>query len=232
MSVAIVQLQLTLLLRHVDESIKASVLLKLNTTDKGTWSELGSIAKISTECNLACKLWLQNFVDELEELNIYDKLQKSVNSDPEENYHIMLNLLSTAKEKHLPKKMVKFDKRKHEKTKWMTNGLLRSINNKDRLYKKLIRTDMDDLQYVTLKNEFTVFKNTLRRSINEAKRLYYLRTFALYKNDMKQTWSVIKDTLQRKLHSSPSSKFILNNNTITDLDEIATEFNKYFITIG
>ena len=116
----------------------------------------------------------------------------------------------------------------------MTNGLLKSINNKDRLYKKLIRTDMDDLQYVTLKNEFTVFKNTLRRSINEAKQLYYLRTFALYKNDVKQTWSVIKDTLQRKLHSSPSSKFILNNNTctITDLDEIATEFNKYFINIG
>ena len=65
----------------------------------------------------------------------------------------------------------------------MTNGLLKSINNKDRLYKKLIRTDMDDLQYVTLKNEFTVFKNTHRRSINEAKRLYYLRTIALYKND-------------------------------------------------
>ena len=53
----------------------------------------------------------------------------------------------------------------------MTNGLLKSINIKDRLYKKLIRTDMDDLQYVTLKNEFTVFKKTLRRSINEAKRL-------------------------------------------------------------
>ena len=34
------------------------------------------------------------------------------------------------------------------------------------------------------------------------------------------------------MHSSPSSKFILNNNTITDLDEIATEFNTYFINIG
>ena len=144
----------------------------------------------------------------------------------------MLKLLSTAKENHLPKEMVKFDKRKHKKAKWMSNGLLKSINTKDRLYKKLIRTDMDDLQYVTLKNEFTAFKNTLRRSINEAKRLYYMRTFPLYKNDVKQTWSFIKDTLQRKLHSSPSSKFILNNNTITDLDEIATEFNKYFINIG
>ena len=49
---------------------------------------------------------------------------------------------------------------------------------------------------------------------------------------MKQTMSVIKDTLQKKLHSAPSNKFILNNVTITDPDEIANEFNKYFINIG
>ena len=116
----------------------------------------------------------------LEVLNIYDKLKTLVNSDLKENYDIML--LSTAKEKQLPKIIVKFDKRKHKKAKWMINGLLKSINTKDRLYKKLISTDIEDPQYVTLKNEFTNFKNTLRRSINEAKRLSYMRTFALYKN--------------------------------------------------
>ena len=92
--------------------------------------------------------------------------------------------------------------------------------------------DMEDVQYTRLKAEFIHFKNTLRRSINAAKRLYYLRTFALYRNDIKQTWSVIKDTLQKKLHSAPSNKFILNNATITDQDRIANEFNKYFINIG
>ena len=46
------------------------------------------------------------------------ELKYQVNSDPEENYDIMLKLLSTAKEKHLPKKMVKFDKRKHMDDKW------------------------------------------------------------------------------------------------------------------
>ena len=60
---------------------------------------------------------IHNFVNELEVLNIYGKLKTSVNSDPEENYDIMLKLLSTATENHLPKKMVKFDKRKHKKTK-------------------------------------------------------------------------------------------------------------------
>ena len=42
---------------------------------------------------------------------------------------------------------------------------------------------------------------------------------------------MIKDTLQKKLHSAPSNKFILNNVTITDPDEIANEFNRYFINI-
>ena len=90
----------------------------------------------------------------------------------------------------------------------------------------------EDVQYTTVKAEFTNFKNTLRRSINAAKRIYYMITFALYKNDIKQTWSVIKDTLQKKLRSAPSNKFILNNVTITDPEEFANEFNKYFINIG
>ena len=75
---------------------------------------------------------------------IYDILKTSVNSNPEENYDIMfiiiiIMLLATAKEKHLLGKMVKFDKRKHKKAKWMTNNLLKSINTKDTLYKKLIK---------------------------------------------------------------------------------------------
>ena len=61
-------------------------------------------------------------------------LKSSVNIDPEENYYdIILKLLATAKEKHLPKKMVKFDRRKQKKGKWVTNGLLKSINTKDKL---------------------------------------------------------------------------------------------------
>ena len=40
------------------------------------------------------------------------------------------------KDKHLPKKRVRYDKKKHKSSKWMTNGILKSINTKDRMYKK------------------------------------------------------------------------------------------------
>ena len=137
------------------------------------------------------------------------------------------------KNKVLPKKIVRFNKKKHKKAKWLTNGILKSINIKDKMYKILAKADnVNEAAYTNLKAEFKAYKKTLRRSINEAKRLYYMRTFELYRNDIKQTWSVIKNTLQKNARCPDSTKFILNNRMITNLDEIANEFNIYFINIG
>ena len=186
---------------------------------------------IDIECN--DQRSMQAFLSELEDMDIYDKLEQSVDSNPHDNYDRFITLINDAKEKHLPKKTVKFNKKKHKKSKWMTYGILKSINTKDILYKKLVKADIhDEIRYSTLKAEFGEYKKILRRSINEAKHLYYARTFALYKNDIKQTWSVIKDTLQKKHHCKTTDKFVLNDRVVTDFDEIANEFNVYFINIG
>ena len=101
------------------------------------------------------------------------------------------------------------------------------------MHTKLMKADnLDNAMYANLKAEFSDYKKTLRRSINEAKRLYYKRTFELYRNDIKQTWSVIKHTLQRNVRCPDSTNFVLNNRMITTLDEIANESNKYFVNIG
>ena len=52
---------------------------------------------------------MQNFVNELDELNIYNHLQTAIDSSPDVKYHTILELLSTVKDKHLPKKMLKFN---------------------------------------------------------------------------------------------------------------------------
>ena len=54
-----------------------------------------------------------------------------------------------------------------------SNVLIPKIN----YIKKLVKSDAGgNAQYTTLKKEFNIFKNTLRRNINEANRLYYMRT--------------------------------------------------------
>ena len=131
------------------------------------------------------------------------------------------------------KKVVKYNKKKHKKSKWMTSALLKSINIKNQLYKKWIKTDVNNVEiYSRLKKEFKSYYNTLRRSIRETKRLYYTRTFAIYKNNIKQTWTIIKDTLQRKLKCKIPNKFFIDNRMLTDSDKIANEFNNYFVNIG
>ena len=46
-------------------------------------------------------------------------------------------------------------KKLHKKSKWIRNGILRSINKKDKLYKTLIQTDLDNtVLYDRLKTEF------------------------------------------------------------------------------
>ena len=54
----------------------------------------------------------------------------------------------------------------------------------------------------------------------------------MYKNDIKQTWAIIKDTLQNKAREElPNTYLLLNDRTLTNMDEIANEYNKYFINI-
>ena len=80
-------------------------------------------------------------INELKDLNIYDQ---QLTSDPNANYELFNGLLNNARAKHLPKKRVKYQKKLHKKSKWITNGILNSINKKDKLYKTLIQTDTND----------------------------------------------------------------------------------------
>ena len=130
---------------------------------------------------------MDSFADELNNLNIYDKMNININFCLHDNYEVFASLIKFAKEKHLPSKIVKYNKRKHMKSKWMTDAILKSINTKDKLYKILIQTDTEDEHlYTRLKPEFITHRTVLRRNIREAKRMYYTRTFDLYKNDIKK----------------------------------------------
>ena len=79
---------------------------------------------------------MTNLINELQQINIYNSLNANSQYNPNNNYEIFEPLLSLvhARDKHLPIKKVKYCKNKHKLNKWMTNGILKSINTKDILY--------------------------------------------------------------------------------------------------
>ena len=125
-------------------------------------------------------------------------MNTNINCCPQDNYEIFASLVKFTKEKHLPSKIVKYNKRKLMNSKWMTDAILKSINTNNKLYKIVIQTDTEDEHlYSRLKFEFITHRTVLRKNIREEKRMYYTRTFDLYKNDIENPWSVINSTISR-----------------------------------
>ena len=54
----------------------------------------------------------------------------------------------------------------------------------------------------------------------------------MYQNNVRKTWSVIKETLQGKKKHEMPHEFVCNNNVIADMNVIANKFYRYFISIG
>ena len=73
----------------------------------------------------------------------------------------------------------------------------------------------------------------LNHLIRIAKRSYYDRKFDSAKNDLKLTWKLLKEVINKRKSKSPlPSSFKAEGRSITDPTEIATRFCKYFTNIG
>lgn len=77
-----------------------------------------------------------SFVRGIESEDIYEKLNKDIDANPNENYEILESTIVKNIRKHLGEKTVKLNKKIHKIEPWMTNAILKSVNEKNRLYKK------------------------------------------------------------------------------------------------
>ena len=68
--------------------------------------------------------------------------------------------------KHLEAKTVKYNKYKHKKCKWMTNGILISIRYRDKLYAKLKSTSINDNQYLGYLTNFKTYNRILKNTLS------------------------------------------------------------------
>ena len=171
---------------------------------------------------------------ELQNLNLFEQISSNTSADPNTNFENFMNVLSQAKQKCMPKKLVKFDKKRHKRSPWMTNGILNSINSKNKMYRNLLQTDPNSDRYNTLKVNHKTYKNIIRRSTMLAKRQYYHTTFSRYSSNLKKTWRTINDILNRGKgkNNLPLTFKSESGDLISGELEIANEFNGFFVNIG
>ena len=177
---------------------------------------------------------MDRFLIQLRECNIMEKLNLDNNANPNNNFEHFMELFMKLKQQYLPKRVVRFNRKKHKIKPWLTTGILNSINSKDKLYKTLVQTPKDSPIYSDLLSNFKVYKNIIRRSIMHAKRDYYKNVFRMYSSNLKKTWQTINDSLNRRnrRRDFPQEFQLANGTLISEPKHIANAFNDFFINVG
>ena len=111
---------------------------------------------------------------------------------------------------------------------WITPGIRKSIEIKNKLYEKFIKTK--SLYY---HEKFKFYRNKLNHLIKSSKSDYYKKYFNSNKANIKNIWRGIKNIISFKpMRSSLPSKILIDNTESTDCKFIANAFNYFFANIG
>ena len=199
---------------------------------KNIFKQKKSVPKY-VKCKINKPAAINDICEELKGSNIYNTLNHVLETDPNENYNKLIDHIMRIKEKHLPQRFVKFNKHRHKANKWITYGIINSLNSRDKKLLKLKLLIEGTSEYLALKQNISCYNSILKKSIREAKRIYYQNVFDKYKNDIKNTWKTISELLcKSSKKSNPIKELKVGNRIITDKNEICNTFNEFFVNIG
>jgi hypothetical protein len=176
---------------------------------------------------------LQDMITELNTNRIYDHLDKNISADPNKNYEIFHQHITIAKEKHMPTILVKFNKYRHKKNKWITFAIIRSIKYRDSLYAKIKLTPPDSIENIELTQKHRTYNSILKKLIRKCKSDYYFNKFDKYKGDIKKTWLTISELICKNNRKNYfDQNFLVGGKLISNIQHLADKFNEFFVSCG
>ena len=176
---------------------------------------------------------INDFREELSRLDIPSRLNANLMSDPNIDYGKFEEVLCASFNKHFPEKRIKVNKYKHKLSPWITSGIIKSIEFRDNLHKKLKACTTDSPEYELNQYNLKIYNGYLRQFIRAARKQHYTHEFAKYKNDIRKTWDTLKDIMNKKKSKVEFPTYILNNGKyVCGAKNIADKFNEHFTEIG
>ena len=108
-------------------------------------------------------------------------------STPDSSYNIFLHKFVKLSDIAFPEQKTEIEQ-KNLSSPWITRGLKKSSKRKQYLHKKLLKGRND-------KNvkAYKVYKNLLEKLKLQSKKLYFKNKLKQYKNNIKNTWKIMKD---------------------------------------
>ena len=165
----------------------------------------------------------------------YNKLKKDFNNFDWSKYFSikssddLANFLIKNIQEKVDKCKVKIKIKNYIKKEWITNGLLKSINKKNQIYKN-IKHSNDQI----LINEYKIYKNKLTELIKKTKIDYYKSLIENKCQSSKELWQSVKKICNEKPKVNNSFNFmkLINGDMTTDQTLISNCFIEYYSKVG
>ena len=143
---------------------------------------------------------------------LHNRNWDDINKAPNKAYEYFLNIFIDIYDESFPKLEVNV-KFKSDQSPWITKGIAKSSEKKQRLYEKFLknRTPKSEETYKTYKNLFETIKK-------RSKKKFYSEKRQKFKGDAKKTWSVMKEILGQCTTKSSTlpTKITVNKTDIFD----------------
>ena len=110
---------------------------------------------------------------------------------------------------------------------WFTKGLINSCRKKQTLYRRYLKNKT--LENV---NRYKKYKNKLVSVLRAAEKHYYSTKIEDYKGNVKGTWRILKQIVNKCRNQTYCQSFKHNNGNIVDKYLITEKFNEFFTNVG
>ena len=155
----------------------------------------------------------------------WNSLLSGIN-DPQLAFSIFHTRFSLLYNRYFPLKKVKLGYKTNKP--WLTKAMKNSIRTKNKLYIRY-------LKHPSFLNEqsYLRYKSKLNYLLRKLERNYIESMLKKHKSNLKKTWQIMKDVINRKRKSfSPPEFFDVNGEYITNKNEISNGFNKFYVNVG
>lgn len=117
----------------------------------------------------------------------------------------------------------------HNKIKpWITNALITSIKNRDKMKKQCLR----DKNNEQLWNQYKDYRNSLTKLLQKSRKDYYTRKLNEANKNTKKVWQIIKNSVTENNSNNNYQIYDQNNKVQTNAKLVSEIFIKYFSNVG
>ena len=146
--------------------------------------------------------------------------------DTQSSFDFLHNKLMSIHDKCFPK--TKIRKKYSNRKPWLSDTLRNSIKFKNKLYH-----DSKRIPCTRTEKQYKLYKSQLNRELKVAEKTYYKDLLLSNKDNMRKTWSIIKNIIGTHKKTCTQKIFKLNDGSTTDNKKIISDkFNDFFINVG